>query len=209
MKKNKLIKIMASISTMGAIGAGTVIGISSCGVLPPSVVKPLSVGTEDDTIFTFEGSKITGINPDSETGKDMLTVAMTEGGYNALIFNDTINAIGNNVFLNCTVLKNSQTEIPITFLNPAITLIDSSAFYSCASIKQINLAPNTIIYSIGSMAFLNCTNLIGFGDNASTATITTINDTAFGGCPNLTVAGIKDMTVGGCTKTTDTANGVC
>jgi hypothetical protein len=31
MKKNKLIKILASISAMGAIGTGTAIGISSCG----------------------------------------------------------------------------------------------------------------------------------------------------------------------------------
>jgi hypothetical protein len=31
MKKNKLIKILASITAMGAIGTGTAISVSSCG----------------------------------------------------------------------------------------------------------------------------------------------------------------------------------
>jgi hypothetical protein len=35
MKKNKLIKIIASVSAMGAIGTGTAIGISSCADKTP------------------------------------------------------------------------------------------------------------------------------------------------------------------------------
>jgi hypothetical protein len=44
MKKNKLIKILASISAMGAIGTGTAVGITSCSNGTPDPT-PTPAGT--------------------------------------------------------------------------------------------------------------------------------------------------------------------
>jgi hypothetical protein len=77
------------------------------------------------------------------------------------------------------------------------------------NLVQINIPQDYEISTIGSEAFLYCKKLTGLGNYASSLKIGSIGSDAFRGCESLTPDGIRFHSIEGCTKTTDTANGVC
>jgi hypothetical protein len=88
----------------------------------------------------------------------------------------------------------------------AVTFGEASFEY-CENLTQVTLASSAEI-TIDEYAFNECTALLGF-NNASSITIASIGDYAFGDCASLTVPGINFASVEDCKKSTDTANGIC
>jgi hypothetical protein len=188
-KKNKLIKIIASISAMGTIGTGTAIGVSSCG--RDQAIKVLTIGSTSELIRCSDGLITDLVRTDKQY--DDLSIYVRNHGYDTIAFDSTITAIGDGVFNGCAILSDSTTATQITFEQTTITSIGESAFEGCVGITQINFAPSTTITSISEFAFDGCVNLTGLGDNAGTLTIAALGTAAFGRCVSLTVAGVSGI----------------
>ena len=116
-----------------------------------------------------------------------------------LVIPNSVTAIGNYVFYNCTgltsvTIPNSVTTIgysafdnctgltSVTIPN-SVTTIGEDAFYNCASLTSVTI-PNSVT-TIGRSAFYNCTGLTSVTIPNS---VTTIGDYAFYKC-----AGLKEI----------------
>jgi hypothetical protein len=125
MKSKKIIKIIASITTMGAIGTGTAIGISSCGggdtpsPGPTPVLNYLEI-TQNNMSTYFNGTFPTLGSPKTALA-DYLT---TQPNINELKFTD-FTAISDNAFSGAgDYLKSITGQIKtIDFNNTAPILI--------------------------------------------------------------------------------------
>jgi hypothetical protein len=202
MKKNKLIKILASISTIGAIGIGTIVSISSCGSKPEQD-KILTIGAATSSyLVTFNAGEIVGLPTEIVQGKnvDLLSIYMIENGYQVLAFDNTVLSIANGAFESCKILSDQSFDVSIK-LSITLSLIGDYAFRNCAGITRIDVPPNMTITSLGTDAFHGCKKLTGFGANVSTTTISLIGTDAFHGCPSLTTTGINFYAIHDCNQT--------
>ncbi len=90
-----------------------------------------------------------------------------------IIFNDTLNEIGEKTFYNCPSL--TQLTVP-----DSVTLLGNSVFQNCANLTKVYMSVN--VSHIPFRAFMNCTSLAEFEWYAQKQTV---EDSAFRGCPLL------------------------
>lgn len=88
-----------------------------------------------------------------------------------IVFNDSLNEIGEKTFYNCPGL--AEFTVP-----DRVTVIGNSAFQQCANLGKVYMSEN--VTHIPFRAFMNCTSLTEFIWYAEKQTV---EDSAFRGCP--------------------------
>ncbi len=145
----------------------------SNGTGKQTIVEEFSVSPKN-TIFTVNGSTITGLTEYGETLKS-LVIPKTIGGV-------TITTIGYTAFQ--SQVKPSFTSVIIP---DSVITIEAGAFGNCHNLTSITIGNS--VTSIGEWAFCGCYNLTSITIPDS---VTSIGQYAFFGCSSLTSITIPD-----------------
>lgn len=140
-------------------------------------VEALGAYTEAFGSYLPDTAKILpiGVEGEFQIVDGVLIAYLGEGG--EVVIPDTVTAIGNAVFMNCTTL--TKVSIP-----ESVTSIGSYAFSGCTGLTELMLPSN--LTTIGDYAFNDCTGL-ACGLTVPNS-VTTIGSYAFHGCVGLTGA---------------------
>ena len=92
-------------------------------------------------------------------------------GLKQIVFNDSLNEIGEKTFYGCNLL--AEFTVP-----DSVTILGNSAFQNCVNLTKVYMSVN--VTHIPFRAFMNCTSLTEFEWNAEKQTV---EDSAFKGCP--------------------------
>ena len=148
---------------LAALSAAAVLFLSAGGGLLPfsgtSTAAPAIVAQAADSDFNIDSSG---------------TLTKYTGGGGDVVIPDTVKAIGEDAFCDCTGLTS------VTIPN-SVTSIGYSAFYGCTGLTSVTI-PNSVTW-IGDYAFCGCTGLTSVTIPDS---VTSIGEYAFGSCYNLT-----------------------